>query len=105
MLGDGMTHGRPVSSNHIVRVQPSMGMTVSLAVRAKNLSSSSRASSPAVMPNRSGIGNSPMNELSSGYSRTAPSMSVPLMGAGLSRTMKSMPLSAAACMALAIVAM
>ncbi len=33
-----------------------------------------------------GIGKRPTNELNSGYSRTAPSMSTPLIGAGLSRT-------------------
>ena len=34
MFGDGITHGRPVSSNHIARSHPFMGRTVSL-VRGK----------------------------------------------------------------------
>ena len=75
-----------------------MGMTVSLAVRARNLSLNSRASSPTVMPNLRGIGNSPMNELNSGYSSMGPSIASPSMGFGRSRTMNSTPFSAAACM-------
>ena len=62
MLGDGITHGRPVWSNHIARSQFFMGKTD----RSHLGNSSSRnccASSPIVRPCRTGRGYMPTNDL------------------------------------------
>ncbi|MNR58965.1 hypothetical protein D3C85_1801070 [compost metagenome] len=50
-----MDHGRPVASNHIPRVQPFMGTTVSWQPMPK-APLNMRAISPMVMPCRTGIG-------------------------------------------------
>ena len=105
ILGEGLIKGRPVSSNHMERCQPLMGMTVSFKVRSVFSQPSSlnrRASSPTVIPWRTGMGNKPTKELKV-VSKIFPSTARPLMGLGRSKMTNSFPCSAAASIARAIV--
>ena len=75
MFGDGITHGRPVSSKYISRRQPSIG-TTSSAAPMPNSSLNSRASSPIVMPWRIGIGNCPTNDVEGSAAAACPSTAI-----------------------------
>ncbi len=94
MFGDGLTQSSPVSSNHIDRRQPSHSTTI----RSAPISRSSLnifASSPIVIPCRTGKRWNAMNELWSS-SRTGPATSTPPIGFGRSSTKTGMPASLAA---------
>ena len=101
MFGDGITHGRPVASAYMSRVQPSI-FTTSSDAPMPNASLNNLASSPVVMPWRIGIGNRPTND-SHPCCSVAPSTPMPPIGFGRSQTMTVTPCFAAARMQLAIV--
>ena len=75
MFGDGITHGKPVSSKCIGRFQPSIATTVRSAPMP-HASLKNRASSPMVMPWRTGTEPSPTNDSVSGAT-SPPSTSTP----------------------------
>jgi len=100
-LGLGVTHGRPVSPHAMSRRHPSIG-TTSSAQPIPFVSLSQRASSPTVIPCRSGIRWSPTNDSNPGRS-IGPSTATPPTGFGRSSTTKGTPASAHASIASAIV--
>ena len=101
MFGDGMTHGRPVSSKYIPRDQPSISTTWRSAPMPKCVLKSA-ASSPIVIPWRMGMGKSPTNDSYPGSS-IGPSTAAPPIGLGRSHTMTGSLCRAAARRQLAIV--
>ncbi len=101
MFGDGITHGRPVSSQYISRRQPPSG-TTSRSAPMPNASLNSRASSPIVIPCRIGMGNIPTNDSNPGSS-IGPSSARPPIGFGRSQTNTVTPCLAAARRQFAIV--
>ena len=101
MLGDGFTHSNPVASNASARRQPSQGITV----RSRSSFRSAAnivASSPTVMPWRSGIGWQPTN-VPRPSSTTGPATETPSIGFGRSSTTKALSCSAAAFIASSMV--
>ena len=94
MLGDGITHGRPVSLAHRERVQPPQA-TTSRSTSIRRSAWNRRASSPIVMPCRMGNGCMPMNDANAGSS-SGPSIATPPMGFGRSSTTNVLPASAQA---------
>ncbi len=101
MLGDGITHGRPVASKYMSRRHPSIALTSRAAPRPSS-ALKSRASSPIVMPWRIGIGHMPTKD-SKPFTSIGPSTAVPPIGFGRSQTMAGTPWRPAAARQFAIV--
>ena len=106
MFGDGFTHGSPVWSYAIARLQPAAGTTMRSAP-IDIWSLANRASSPSVIPYRIATGMNPEKAESGSpmRARTSPCTATPSTGSGRSSTITRLPTRVAARINCTVVAM